>query len=84
MLLVFSVLVGAVVVGGWLPGMALIAAILLTAGACLISANQLHPGWYGALILAVLVLFPGMIGLLVLVAALGLVGYVIDRFMRNG
>ncbi|HEY1598854.1 MAG TPA: hypothetical protein VGG64_04585 [Pirellulales bacterium] len=79
MLVVFSVLVALVVWGGWLPGAALVATILLAAGAFAISANQLHPAGYAVLTLVVLVIFPGMIGLLAVVGVLGLVGLAINR-----
>jgi hypothetical protein len=75
MLVVFGVLVALVVWGGWLPGAALVATILLAGGAFAISANQLRPAWYAVLTLVVLVIFPGMIGLLVVLAILGVVSF---------
>lgn len=71
-LVVFTVLVAAIVYGGWLPGSVLFATLLLLAGTFAISANQMHPGWYIALVVVVVMICPGMIAVFLVAGVSGL------------
>lgn len=82
-LVVFTVLVAAIVYGGWLPGSVLFATLLLLGGGFAISANQMHPGWYVALIVVVLVLCPALIAVF-LVAGVSGVGYLAVKASNRG
>lgn len=83
-LIVFAILVTWVVYNGWLLGSVLFATLLLLGGAIAISANQLPPGWYLALVVVVVLISPGMLGLFLVAGGLCLGYLIIKRIAGDG